>query len=130
MPGGATVKVEGFAELARDFKKMGPEARKDLRDALKPAGNLVRDEAKRQADAQGLRDSGTLIRRIAVRANTRGVEVVAAAVGKNDSTRFNYPRRYEFGGRPFLAPALAAHEVETAAMVFDAFDALAERYGF
>ena len=130
MASGVTVEVHGFRELSRDFAKMGKETKKELRDALKPAGELVRDQAKVDALGQGLRDTGTPIRRIAVRVNARGVEVVAAATGKNDATKFNYPRRYEFTGRPFLAPALEQRGQAAAELVFDAFDALAKRYGF
>jgi len=130
---GVTVKVEGFRELARDFRRMGPEARKDLRSALKPAGELVRDEARRIAGEKGLRITGTLIRRISVAVTSRYVAVEARAVRQNDRTRFNYPRRYEYGSggrRAFLGPALEHKGAQAADMVFRAFDDLAGKYGF
>jgi hypothetical protein len=127
---GVTIKVEGWRELSADFRKMGPEAKKDLREAMKPAGILVRDRARQIARAEGLLKSGTLIRRVTVAVNAKGVEVRAAATNRNDATRFNYPRRYEFTGRPFLAPALEQQEQHVAEIVFGAFDDLAVKYGF
>lgn len=130
MAEGVTVKVEGFRELARDFRRMGPEARKDLRESLKPGAALVRDEAKRIAERIGLRASGTLIRRITVSVNARGAEVRSAAVNPNDGTKFNYPRRHEFTGKAHLGPAAEEKDAEVAAIVFEAMDDLFDKYGF
>lgn len=127
---GVTVKVEGWRELSRDFRKMGPAARKELREAIRPAGNLVRDEARRNAEEQGLKLSGTLIRRITVAVNAKGAEVRAGATHKGDATKFPYPRRHEFNGRPFLGPALDEKSADAARIIFEAMDELFDRYGF
>lgn len=127
---GSTLKVEGWAELSRDFKRIGKDASRELRDAVKPAGILIRDQARSNAQAQGLRKTGTLIRRITVKVNRAGVVVAAAAVNRNDSTRFNYPRRWEYSGRPFLTPAFDANQERAIEMVEEGLDDLFRKYGF
>lgn len=118
-----TVQVEGLKALNKALKEAGEGAEKDLRRELKIAGVLVRDEAKRIAQANGLNDTGALIRGIKVGYRRTSVTIYetasrdsSVAVKKrvrnrkgfrgsvwvqagSDRRNYPYPIIYEFGGR-------------------------------
>lgn len=110
----ALIQVEGANELMRHLKAASDDARevgRDFRDAYKKAADVVAQDAKRIAIANGLVDSGKLVRSIKARATQKAGEVQATAKGnpsRKEPSGFRYPRLYEFADgykRPYARPA-------------------------
>jgi HK97 gp10 family phage protein len=123
--GPARVEVTGLASLLRDLKKLEPEVYKELRSGLKNAGQIVADEAKRNASSLFRKRTGDLSRKITPAVKQK--EVVVRAKAKHRG--YDYPGRLEFDparARPFLYPALDA-KVNEARAAIDAAVGLALR---
>lgn len=112
MPDGA-VYVDGLDGLVRAFKRTEGALPSAVDHGLHAAGVVVADEGKQQAEAQGLHETGLLIE------NIYSVSRGPVAVVRDTTMRtvranapYSYPRRWEYGGRPFLRPALAAKTEE------------------
>lgn len=120
---GYAVKIEGLPQLVRGFERMGADVKKAVRADLRQSGDLVRDQARLNADARGLRRSGRLI------SGMRTIVRSGADVRVRDVTKrkgFPYPAVYEYGGggsRNFLEPALGQKTNE----VMDRLDTMLER---
>lgn len=135
------IRVQGLSGLVRDFGRMSKTMRKGLQDELREAAEIVAAEARAEAERQGLRDTGALIRSIGTRISRSVAFVRATATSKHrteDRVRvrslpggrggsrtqaagtstvrdFPYPKLYEYrdgGRRAFLAPALATKRQE------------------
>lgn len=103
---------EDFKDLLKALASMDKTARKEARRKLREVGEIVAVEARAQAEQQGLRKSGNLIRQIRPRVGRSSIQIVAAAKRKSAAypRGFNYPLVHEYGPhkRPFMRPALAA----------------------
>lgn len=123
-----TIRVEGLAELRRDFGRISKALQDDLRDELKKAAGIVSDEAIDIADRKGLRDTGKLIK--SIRPGTSGAKAVIRANAKRKG--YTYGAVYEFGRggkRAFLRPALDAKSDAVVDALGDLLDNLAEKPG-
>lgn len=125
-----TLLLEGFEELAKDFKAAGNDARKEFRDSLKPIGKVVAGRAAIVASAKGLigkkphgdYTTGQLVKKLrqagAVSVANKGVTVTAKATRNG----YPYPSIYEYGrggARAFLEPALMQTQGEVMQMTED-----------
>lgn len=107
-----TVTIEGLDGLVRALKRIDRGTRLETTRRLRRIGRVVADEAKQEAAARGLHESGQLIGRIhpRVRRGSVYVEDSARRVSKSYPAGYNYPKRYEYqqgGARAFMRPALA-----------------------
>lgn len=138
----------GLRSLNQGLRKLGTEVPKQLREELKDAAEIVRVEAQARARAQGLVDTGRLVRsmKVSVRgasafvrntatATATGRVRVRSAKGSRGGSRtvaagsreFPYPRVYEYGDggrRAFLHPALEAKRDEVVKRVDRMLDRL------
>lgn len=96
---GSTLLLEGFEELARDYKAAGKDAAKEFRNSLKPIGQAVARRAADVAEMKGLHQTGQLVNKLrqagAVSVTNKGVTVTAKA----SRGGYPYPSIYEYGGR-------------------------------
>jgi len=129
--------TKALSRLAADLRLAAPAAWKGARVALKAAGQIVADDAKSRASF-----SSRIPGSIKVRVTSGGnVKVVAGGEQAEDAAplenhgRSGTFRHPVFGGdtwvdqpsRPFLAPALAAHEGEVAEAIENAVAEAVER---
>jgi len=99
------LRFKGLKELDRALGKADKTLRKELRNRLKDAADIVATEAREIAAAKGLRKSGDLIRGIRPYAASGRAGVRSSATHGG----YNYPRRLEYEqGKPTLGPALDA----------------------
>ena len=114
---------EDIRDLLKALKTMDKALRPAARKKLREVGEIVAAEARTQAESQGLRKSGRLIRQIRPRLGRMSIQVAATATKKSPAfpRGFSYPALHEYGPnkRPFMRPALTAKRVE-------AFDKFAE----
>jgi hypothetical protein len=118
-----TLIVENLGGLTRAFKAAEGDLDKLLRKELKAIGAVVQQQAKRNAAAEGLRDTGALISGIKVGYSRGSVNVYSSAARRSSVSRrtftktkrnarvamgfggganivnYPYPNRYEFEGR-------------------------------
>lgn len=135
---GGSVRVEGLADLIRDFSRMDKSLARDIRRELIDIGKIVAEEAKEnQVPSQDLaagqrgrddqRNTGKLQR--GLRAKMRGSATVVENRAKRDG--YLYPAIYEYGkGRPFLEPALDAKTEDVIMALDDMLDRLVSANGF
>lgn len=134
-PGGYAVNVNGLDELVRAFRKMDRETARAVQRRLREAADVVAEEAKSVAEAQGLHRTGRLVRSIRpfYSGTTAGVRAGATNRG------YPYPARYEYGGRgtgegvgprAFLAPALERKRDEVEQRLEQMIDDVADAGGF
>ncbi|MBT9156743.1 MAG: hypothetical protein DDT37_01731 [Firmicutes bacterium] len=121
----------GFSETMRAIRRMESVMRKEMRLKLKAAGQIISDEAKAQANQQGLVATGKLVRSIRVGLRARSVSVIVGARRKSRKypKGFNYPKVYEYGTagkRAFLRPALAAKKEEAVQKFEEILDEMAK----
>jgi len=119
--------IEGLADFRRDLRRIDPELAKGVREGLKDAAQIVAYEAQRRAP----RRTGRLVASVRAFAsgNRAGVRVTARKVSRAYPGGYPYPRRieYEAGGRgAFVAPALAAKQVEVTRRLGYVLDDVAE----
>lgn len=151
------IRVQGLSGLVRDFGRMSKTLRKELQDELRDAAELVADEARAEAERQGLHDTGALIRSIGTRVGRSIAYVRATATSKHRTTDrvrvrslpgsrggsrtaaaatstvrdFPYPKLYEYrdgGRRAFLAPALQTKRQEVERHVERILDKLENQF--
>lgn len=116
--GGSYVSISGLRPLLRDLKRLEPATYKELRQGLKDAGQIVADEAKRNALSLYKKRTGDLSTKITPAVQQRAVLVRAKAKHRG----YDYPGRLEFTKKPFAEPALQSK-------VNDARDAIDEAIG-
>jgi hypothetical protein len=130
--------TKALSRLARDLRLASPEVWKATRVALKAAGEIVAADARQRASF-----SSRIPASIKVRVTSGGqVKVVAGGVQAEDAAplenkgragRFRHPvygdreNWVEQPARPFLAPALAAHQDEVAEAIENAVTLAVER---
>ena len=116
----ATVFIRGLGELTKTIRKLEKGARKEVRSKLRGVGDVIAEQAKANARAQGLEGSykrrkgktpGRLVRQIRPKLHSSRISIQATARTKSDRypAGYNYPARHEFGDgkkRAFLFPAL------------------------
>lgn len=131
MPGGFgawSVTVEGYEDVSRAFKGMSKDAKKDLRQALKRAGEPVRQEAERLAAGEIRNihpgDRWSLMR---LGVTSRYVYIAPKARRAGGSGRSNLAGLLI---QEAMLPAAKAREDETRAELENAMYDLAARYGF
>src|SRR5262249_24599735 len=90
---------------------LAPEIRKELGSELLAAGRLIVDRARELAGAERLHRSGDLqkLLRPSVKGTTLLIRDLAMRT-QGKGAPYSYPRRWEYGGRPFLRPAIIAEE--------------------
>lgn len=107
---------QDIRDLLKALKGMDKALRREPRKKLREIGEIVAAEARAQAQQQGLRRTGKLIRQIRPRLGRMSVQVAAMATRKGPANPrgFSYPRIHEYGPakRPFMRPALAAKKEE------------------
>jgi len=135
---GGSVRVEGLADLIRDFSRMDKSLARDVRRELIDIGKIVAEESKEnqvpsqdlaagQRGRDGKRNTGKLQR--GLRAKMRGSATIVENRTKRDG--YLYPSIYEYGkGRPFLEPALDAKTEDVIMALDDMLDRLASANGF
>ena len=108
-----TIRVDGLADVRRALARLGPEYRGGLTAELKDIARIASTRAQAIAEAEGLRDTGNLIRKIkpSVRGTTAMIRESAVKVSRKYPTGYPYPGVYEYAGRgvagprPFMHPA-------------------------
>ena len=111
-----TVEVEGVARTLAAFKTFQGNVAKGMKLELKAAAGLVATEAKKIAEAKGLRDTGDLIK--SIRPGFKSSYAYVGDKAMHMGGPYNYPARYEYGqggARAFLRPALDAKRAEVMA---------------
>lgn len=137
---GGTIRVEGLAELIRDFYRIDKQLSGDLRRELVEVGKIVADDAKNvqmprqglaagQGGKDGRANSGTL--QNSIRSKMRGQSTVIVEQRRNKKMRYAYGAIYEFDrGRAYLGPALDAKSSEVIEAIDDMFDRVVSANGF
>ena len=122
------VRVEGLADLRRDFGRLSKALQDDFRDEIKAVADIVAVESRAIAKRKGLHDTGRLIR--SIKPGTSGaVGVVRANAARKG---YRYGAVYEFGRggkRAFLRPALESKRDEVVEAFGDLLDDMHERIG-
>lgn len=117
-----TVRVKGLSELQRDFRKMGGELPREVRQELKRTGEVVRTEAVPLFEDISPRSASGY----RVRVRIRGVAV-------EQSRKRTTGRRPDFGAlqmRRALIPALERRQQEVFSGLERMLDRLAGENGF
>jgi hypothetical protein len=101
---GSTFYIEGLDETKKALRAAGKEMRKEIRAQFKAVGNVLAEEAKSIATAQGLvgtqpwdHHKGRLVKSIHPTAGAFQVVVNETARG-DDKSKYRYPQIYEYGG--------------------------------
>lgn len=136
-----TLKIEGGAELAAALRSLSDDmSKKVARAAAMSGAAVIRAEAKRLAEAQGLKKSGSLIANIAVKRERAApgeyVYHVGVRHGKGGHRKGTndpwYWFLHEFGtsrmpARPFLRPAFEQARERAIARALDVLKKRIER---
>jgi len=141
---GSTVRVDGLAQLIRDFDAVSKELSRDLRRELLDVARMVSDHARTNVvfkeslgAGQGGQDrrpnTGRLQR--GIRPKMRGATAIVESRTKSRGG-YPYPGIYEFGvsgraraRRAFLEPALDQKSDDVVRSIEDMFDRLTSEHG-
>lgn len=134
-PAQLDVRAENDAEIARAFKEVEKQVKKDLiATDVKPVAQKVADLAKELASTKMQVRSGKLVASIKVGASSfKSVSIRAGA--KSKTSGVSYPAIHEFGGRgsgtsgprAFLTPAAERYEDDVKDAMEQALDKYARR---
>ena len=117
-----TVRVRGLRELARTFKHMPADVRKEIRAELRSVGEAVAEDARERIGAHNPRSASGIKHRL-----KHDREVV---VEQNRSATTG--KRGDWGSHQMrhMLEARAAKRAETIRRLEDALDRVANRHGF
>jgi len=130
---GSEIQVEGIGNLIRKFNQVDRTISRRITARLRELASATRDEARREAQAQGFgrpglsgRGTGALISKI--RYSVRG-PVASIRETATSPEGYLYPAIYEYGHgkhghRPFMEPAKRKMAPETYAAIEELIDAL------
>jgi hypothetical protein len=114
--GGQYVTITGLRPLLRELRATEPAVYKELRLGLKQAGQIVADEAKRNAAQTYKVRTGDLSKKITPAVQQTAVLVRAKAKHRG----YDYAGRLEYTKRPFAEPALQSKVYEARAAIDEA----------
>lgn len=121
-----SVKIHGLRELNRALGKVSKDLQKEVRDALKEAGEPVRQQAEQFA-GERISRIGPTWGRMKIGSRSKGVYLAPAARRRGGSPRPN------FGGLLIgkaMIPAVVEKQPETIAAIEDALENLTRKEGF
>lgn len=91
------VVIEGADEAASAIRQLPSEAKKQLKAEMRPITKDVVGRIRARAEAQGLHDTGALIRgikgKVRLRRGTPSAEIASSTTRKG----YPYPKVYEYG---------------------------------